>query len=89
MHEMSLALEVCDIARRHVSPEQVASIVEVVVEVGDDAGVVADSLEFWLESMLSHPPFGAAKPVIRRVPGDVLRVSCLEVDDGRPDDRGP
>jgi len=86
MHEMSLALEACDIAQRHVSPDQVASIVEIVIEVGDDAGVVADSLEFWLESMLSSPPFKAAKPVIRRVSGDVLRVSYLEVDDGRPDD---
>ena len=86
MHEMSLALEVCDIARRHVPPDQVANIVEIGIEVGDDAGVVADSLEFWLESMLSNPPFKAAKAVIRRVSGDVLRVTYLEVDDGRPDD---
>ena len=86
MHEMSLALEVCDIARRHVPPDQLVNIVEVGVEVGDDAGVVADSLEFWLESMLSNPPFKAAKAVIQRVSGDVLRVSYLEVDDGRPDD---
>ena len=86
MHEMSMALEVCDIARRHVPPDQLANIVEVGIEVGDESGVVADSLEFWLESMLSSPPFTAAKAVIRRVTGDVLRVSYLEVDDGRPDD---
>jgi Zn finger protein HypA/HybF involved in hydrogenase expression len=86
MHEMSLALEVCDIAQRHVPPDQIVNIVEVGLEVGDDAGVVADSLEFWLESMLSSPPFKAAKAVIQRVSGDVLRVSYLEVDDGRPDD---
>jgi hypothetical protein len=36
--------------------------------------------------LLTSPPFRAAKPVIERVEGDVLRVSYLEVDDGRPDD---
>ena len=85
MHEMSLALEVCSIAERHVSREQLEQIVEVGIEVGDDAGIEADNLEFWLDTLLANPPFGAARPVIKRVGGDVLRVSYLEVDDGRPD----
>ena len=86
MHEMSLALEVCSIAQRHVSREQLEQIVEVGIEVGDQSGVEPDSLEFWLESMLTTPPFKRGRPVISRVSGDVLRVSYLEVDDGRPDD---
>ncbi|MDH3459287.1 MAG: hydrogenase maturation nickel metallochaperone HypA [Gemmatimonadota bacterium] len=86
MHEMSIAVEVCSIAQRHVPRDELENIVEVGLEVGDGSGIEPDSLEFWLESMLTHPPFKAAKPVIKRVPGDVLRVSYLEVDDGRPDD---
>ena len=86
MHEMSIAMEVCSIAEAHVPREQLSRVVEVALEVGDQAGVEVDSLEFCLEALLSAPPFGNAKPVIERVSGDVLRVSYLEVDDGRPDD---
>jgi Zn finger protein HypA/HybF involved in hydrogenase expression len=80
---MSIALEVCRIAEQQA---EAARVVTVAVEVGDDAGVEVSSLEFCLESLLAGPPFTGAKPVIARVPGDVLRVSYLEVDDGRPDD---
>ena len=50
------------------------------------AGIEADNLEFCLEALLSSPPFTGAKPVIERLPGDVLRLSYLEVEDGDPDD---
>jgi Zn finger protein HypA/HybF involved in hydrogenase expression len=86
MHELSIALEVCNIAEAHVPRDQLPSVVEVGLEVGDDAGVEVDNLEFCLEALLSNPPFHEAKPVIKRVQGDVLRVSYLEVEDGRPDD---
>ena len=86
MHEMSLALEICDITGRHVGSDERSQILEVGVEVGDAAGVEADSLRFWLEVLLADAPFGRAKPVIIRVPGDVLRVSYLEVDDGSADE---
>jgi len=86
MHEMSIALEVCSIAEDHVGLEHLPHVVEVGLEVGDDAGVAFDSLEFCLEVVLTSPPFNQAKAVIHRVPGDVLRVSYLEVDDGRPND---
>ncbi len=86
MHEMSVALEICSIAERHVPSGQVSRIVAVGLEVGDDAGIEADNLEFWLEAILSSPPFKNARPVIKRVPGDVLRVSYLEVNNGSPDD---
>ena len=85
MHEMSIAMEVGSIAERQVRAEDVPRIVEVAVEVGDEAGVEVENLSFCLEVVLSTPPFRRAKPVIVRVPGDVLRVNYLEVDDGRPD----
>jgi Zn finger protein HypA/HybF involved in hydrogenase expression len=86
MHELSLAFEVCSIAERHVPHGQLSNVVEVGVEVGDDAGIEADNLEFCLETLLSTPPFKAASPIITRVPGSDLRVTYLEVDDDHPDD---
>jgi Zn finger protein HypA/HybF involved in hydrogenase expression len=62
-----------------------ASVVEVAVEVGDDAGIEIENLEFCLEALLSAPPFGHAKPTIVRRRGDILRVLHLEVEDGSPD----
>jgi hydrogenase nickel incorporation protein HypA/HybF len=86
MHEMSVALEVCRIAEQQVGAAAVPRVVAVGLDVGDDAGVEISSLEFCLESVLATPPFRGARPVITRLPGDVLRVSYLEVDDGGPDD---
>ncbi len=86
MHEMSLALDICRIAEERAGPGRTASVVTVAVEVGEDAGVEVSSLAFCLETLLGAPPFGAAKPAIIRLPGDVLRVSYLEVEDGGPDD---
>ena len=86
MHEMSLALEICRIAEQRAGPGRAPSVVTVGVEVGEDAGVELSSLAFCLEALLGASPFGAAKPAITRLPGDVLRVSYLEVDDARSDD---
>lgn len=86
VHEMSLAVEICRIVEARVPAERVAHVSTVGLDVGEDSGVEPDSLQFWLESLLSSPPFGAANPKIERVPGDVLRVSYLEVDDGRQED---
>ena len=81
MHEMSVALEVCRIAEVQVGRPALARVVEVGIEVGDDAGVEPDNLEFCLEALFSRPPFDGARPTLIRLPGDVLRVRYLEVDD--------
>lgn len=86
MHEMAVALEICRIAEEQAGAAGAGRVVTVGVEVGDDAGVEISSLEFCLEALLEQPPFHRAKPAFARPPGDVLRVSYLEVDDDRPDD---
>lgn len=86
MHEMSLAQEVCNIAESQVPPDQVSRIVAVGLEVGLDAGIEPNSLTFWLEFLLTSPPFKAARPVVEQVEGSVFRVTYLEVDDGGPED---
>jgi Zn finger protein HypA/HybF involved in hydrogenase expression len=83
---MSLALEICRLTEDHVGRDHLAEVVTVALDVGDDAGVEIGNLEFCLEALLSHEPFGHARPIINRQPGDVFRVTYLELDDGNPDD---
>ena len=85
MHELSLALEVCRIAEERVGSAALPDVRTVAIEVGADSGVEVENFTFCLESLLSAPPFAGARPVILAGPGDALRVSYLEVDDGRPD----
>ncbi|UCG75616.1 MAG: hydrogenase maturation nickel metallochaperone HypA [Gemmatimonadota bacterium] len=86
MHELSIALEVCRMAEERLGRDALERVVALGLEVGDDSGIEADNLEFCLEALLSSPPFGGARPVIVRLPGDVLRLSYLEVEDDDPDD---
>lgn len=86
MHELSVALEICRIAEERLGSEGAATLLAVGVEVGELAGVEPDNLTFCLEALLAAPPFGNARPEVVRLPGDLLRVSYLEVDDGRPPD---
>ena len=86
MHELSIAREIARMAQERVGEARARRLVSVGVDVGDDAGVEVGSLAFCLEAVLAAPPFGAARPVIRRTAGDMLQVRYLEVDDDDPDD---
>lgn len=81
MHELSLAMEICRIAGEQLPAPRLARVVEVGVDVGDRSGVEPDNLEFCLEALLSEPPFGRASPALRRLEGDVLRVTYVEAED--------
>lgn len=84
MHELSIAYDICRITQDHVGADGLASVLEVGVEVGANAGIEIDSLEFCLEALFSAPPFGQAVPKIDRLNGDELRVTYVEVEDGGP-----
>ena len=86
MHEMSVALEILSIIERHVGKQSLADVSKVGLEVGDESGVVPDSLEFCLGVLLAATPFDNATAHVDRVAGDALRVTYLEVDDGRSQD---
>ncbi|MDH3224460.1 MAG: hydrogenase maturation nickel metallochaperone HypA [Gemmatimonadota bacterium] len=81
MHELSIAMEICRITEEAVGPDRLGDVIEVGLDVGVDADVVIDNLEFCLEALLAGPPFGRGRPVIASRPGDDLRVTYLEVDD--------
>jgi len=82
---MSLALEICRMTEEQVGAAALPEVVEVGVEVGEAAGIVPENLEFCLLALLSAPPFAGARPAIERRPGEVLRLSYVEIDDGLPE----
>jgi Zn finger protein HypA/HybF involved in hydrogenase expression len=86
MHELSVAMEICRIAEERLEPGERPHLRAVGLEMGDESGLEPENLRFCLETLLSSPPFGAARPHITRLPGDALRVTYLEIDDGGPDD---
>ncbi len=85
MHELSVAVEICRMAEERLGPRRATRLRTVVLEVGDQAGIEPDNMAFCLASLLAQPPFGAARPVIVRRPGDVLRLDYMEVEDDGPD----
>lgn len=74
-------MEICAIAERAIGDRSPACVTEVVVEVGDDAGLEIQNLEFCLDALLHVPPFAQARAVVRREQGDVLRVASVEIDE--------
>jgi Zn finger protein HypA/HybF involved in hydrogenase expression len=85
VHELSVAIEVCRIAEARLGSVGAARLRTVALEVGDDAGLEPDNLEFCLGALLAEPPFVGARATISRTSGNDLRVSYLEVDDAGPD----
>lgn len=86
MHELSLALEVCRLAGDVLLRERGASVRAIGVDVGDAAGIELENFRFCLDALLLEPPFVGARAELQPVAGDVLRLTYVEVDDGRSDD---
>jgi Zn finger protein HypA/HybF involved in hydrogenase expression len=83
MHELSLALEVCRMARERLPPDPAVRVLSVGVEVGRDAGIEVANFRFCLEALLLEPPFVGARTDLVEQAGPDLRLAYLEVDDGR------
>jgi Zn finger protein HypA/HybF involved in hydrogenase expression len=85
MHELSLANEICNIVEREVERDRdhgaLAFVTVVAVEVGEQANVEPNSLQFCLDALLSTHPYGRGKSVLEFVPGEDLRVAWFEIDD--------
>jgi len=85
VHELSLALEVCRMAGDVLERERGVAVRSLGVEVGTEAGVELENLRFCLDALLTEPPFVGARAELQPVPGETLRLTFVEVDDGRPD----
>ncbi|MFQ6614291.1 MAG: hydrogenase maturation nickel metallochaperone HypA [Fidelibacterota bacterium] len=75
MHEMSIALSLCDLAEREAKKAQAKIINEVEIEVGDLAGVLIDSLDFCFGIAAKSTMAAGASLKIIRVPA---RGTCLD-----------
>ena len=85
MHELSLALEVCRMAGDVLERERGVAVLAFGVEVGTEAGLELENFRFCLDALLTEPPFVGARAELQVVPGETLRLTFVEVDDGRPD----
>ena len=81
MHELSVAMAVCQMAEDRVGTATLPYVTRVSLTVGDDAGIDPEHLEFCLDALLATPPFTGATAVVTRCPGDALHFDYLEVDD--------
>ena len=86
VHELSLALEVCRMAGEVLDRERGVGVRSLGVEVGTEAGVELENFRLCLDALLTEPPFLGARAELQAVPGEALRLTYVEVDDGRPDD---
>jgi Zn finger protein HypA/HybF involved in hydrogenase expression len=78
---LSIALDVCRITEEHIGRHRLPTVREVGLDVGDRSGIEIDNLQFCLEALLASPPFGNGVPVIRRLDGDELSVTYVEVEE--------
>jgi len=86
MHELGLAQGILDIVRSHVPPERAPAVREVRIRVGDQAGVLVESLEFCFGAAVAGTVYSDAVLTVDRVPGGDLRVVHVDLDDDAPAD---
>ncbi len=76
MHELSLALEVIDLAQRETEARGLSVISELVIEVGDLSGVEADAFQSALELVTVGSILENAAIRLVRTPGTGTCTAC-------------
>ncbi len=76
MHELSLALEVIDLAQRETVARGITAISELVIEVGDLSGVEADAFQSALELVTLGSILETAAIRLVRTPGTGTCAAC-------------
>jgi len=79
MHELAVAQEILAMVRRHVPDALAPAVRSVHLRVGDEAGIVAASLEFCFEAIVAGTPWERAALVIARVPARARCADCGDV----------
>ncbi len=76
MHELSLAQSIVEIVEEHVLPNDRQAVREVKVKVGENAGVVPDSLEFCFNAITADTLLENAKLHVLRIPFTINCEAC-------------
>jgi len=73
MHELAITQGIVDVCQEHARGRRV---LEVVLEIGELAGVVPESVEFCFSAVTSGTLLEGARLVIQRIPGRGRCASC-------------
>ena len=76
MHELSLAAEVIDLASREAGKNELSTIGEIVIEVGELSGVEADAFQWALEMTVKNTILEYAIIRLIRIPGKGKCKTC-------------
>lgn len=76
MHELSIAQNILDVVRSHVSEERYGAVQAVRVRLGDLCGIQAESLEFCFSAIVRNMALKHAALKIERVPAQLQCSAC-------------
>ena len=76
MHELSIVMNIIDIAEDNARRENASVILEIELDIGRQAGVVMESLDFAIEAAKSGTMLEKAKWVINEIPALARCSSC-------------
>jgi hydrogenase nickel incorporation protein HypA/HybF len=76
MHELSIALEIIDIAEEQARKAHAQSVTEIELEIGQLSGVEVDALNFALEVAVKDTMLSGAKRTVNMVSGQARCNDC-------------
>jgi hydrogenase nickel incorporation protein HypA/HybF len=78
MHELSIVMNIIDIAEENARRENASVILEIELDIGQQAGVVMESLDFAIESAKMGTMLENARWVINKIPALSRCSSCRQ-----------
>jgi len=76
MHELSIAMNIIDIAGEYAEKAKAKVVHRIEIEVGELSGVVFEALEFAMENAVKNTILENAKWFIHKISGKVLCENC-------------
>ena len=76
MHELSIAMSIIEIAEENAKRENASVITEIELDIGKQAGVVLEAMEFAIESAKQGTMLENANWVINKIPALARCASC-------------
>jgi hydrogenase nickel incorporation protein HypA/HybF len=81
MHEMSIAMNIIELASKAAQAEGAGSIQDIELEIGTMSGVLIESLEFCFEAASRHTPAEGATLTIHAIPAKGQCTECKNISD--------
>lgn len=79
MHELSIAQGIVDIVHQYVPNGEGAPVKSVLVKIGEQSGVVPESLKFCFAAITADTSLGGANLQIERVPVTIECKTCKKI----------